>query len=283
MIATKQFKQLILRVFFVFALQVFFVGIASFSSKAYAAINETINIEGKLVNNDGTNATASCLATNICDFRLRLYSAQSGGTLLWEETQSNKTVTNGIFSLKMGSVTSLATSSLQNFDRNDLWVQIEFDPSGNGDFAENEIFSRSQLATVPYAMNSKYLNGFQASDFIKSSATTTFTGGLVLATGTPLTLNGFATGSVLFVNSSGQIISDPTNFYWDNTNKRLGIGVNNPDATLTVLNNQVIRRVGTTTSQLLFSNTAGTGDFKIAGDGNDIYWQGGGGRALQMG
>lgn len=34
---------------------------------------------------------------------------------------------------------------------------------------------------------------------------------------------------------------------------------------------------------LIFKNTAGTGDFRIFGDGGDIQWQGGGSRALQMG
>lgn len=62
----------------------------------------------------------------------------------------------------------------------------------------------------------------------------------------------------------------------------VGIGVNDPGTRLTVNNNAEIRRTGTISS-LVFSNTAGTGDFRIYGDGNDIYWQGGGGRSLQMG
>jgi hypothetical protein len=35
--------------------------------------------------------------------------------------------------------------------------------------------------------------------------------------------------------------------------------------------------------QLIFKNTAGTGDFKIFGDGGDVQWQGGGSRAMQLG
>ena len=34
---------------------------------------------------------------------------------------------------------------------------------------------------------------------------------------------------------------------------------------------------------MIFANTAGTGDLRITSDGGDIQWQGGGGRALQMG
>lgn len=35
--------------------------------------------------------------------------------------------------------------------------------------------------------------------------------------------------------------------------------------------------------QLVFINSGGTGDFRIYGDGGDVQWQGGGGRACQMG
>lgn len=38
----------------------------------------------------------------------------------------------------------------------------------------------------------------------------------------------------------------------------------------------------TNIAKLIFTGTTGTGDFQISGDGGDIYWQGGGGRALQM-
>lgn len=64
----------------------------------------------------------------------------------------------------------------------------------------------------------------------------------------------------------------------------VGIGVTNPTNRLVVKDTMEIRHV-TGVSELLFSNTAGegTGDFRIAGDGGDLFWQGGGGRALQMG
>jgi hypothetical protein len=63
---------------------------------------------------------------------------------------------------------------------------------------------------------------------------------------------------------------------------RVGIGVTNATNPLVVKDTMEIRRVGTM-STLLFSNTSGTGDFRIGGDGGDIFWQGGGGRNLQMG
>ena len=63
---------------------------------------------------------------------------------------------------------------------------------------------------------------------------------------------------------------------------RIGIGVTDPANPLVVKDTLEIRRTGTM-SELLFTNTAGSGDFRIGGDGGDIFWQGGGGRNLQMG
>ncbi len=65
-------------------------------------------------------------------------------------------------------------------------------------------------------------------------------------------------------------------------NGRVGIGVTNAGNPLVVKDTLEIRRTGSL-STLLFSNTAGYGDFRIGGDGGDLFWQGGGGRNLQMG
>lgn len=47
-----------------------------------------------------------------------------------------------------------------------------------------------------------------------------------------LTLSGFTTGSALFVGPSGTIAQDNSNFYWDNTSNRLGIGTTTPTGLL---------------------------------------------------
>jgi hypothetical protein len=57
--------------------------------------------------------------------------------------------------------------------------------------------------------------------------------------------------------------------------------VNTGSSANTTIN--VVKAVGAGLSQIIFTNTAGTGDFRLGGDGDDIYWQGGGGRVLQMG
>ena len=65
-------------------------------------------------------------------------------------------------------------------------------------------------------------------------------------------------------------------------NGYVGLGVQDPGAQFVVKDTIQIRRTGAV-SQLLFTNTSGSGDFRIGGDGGDLFWQGGGGRDLQMG
>ncbi len=78
----------------------------------------------------------------------------------------------------------------------------------------------------------------------------------------------------------GQWTTSGSNIYYNTGN--VGVGVNNPTLPLVVKDTLEIRRTGTM-SELLFTNTAGTGDLRIAADGGDIFWQGGGARSLQMG
>lgn len=99
-------------------------------------------------------------------------------------------------------------------------------------------------------------------------------------------VNGNSNGAVKKI---GNIDNYDLSFVTNNTerlrilaNGYIGVGVSNPANPLVVKDTLEIRRTGTL-STLLFTNTAGTGDFRIGGDGGDIFWQGGGGRALQMG
>lgn len=81
----------------------------------------------------------------------------------------------------------------------------------------------------------------------------------------------FTSGSVLFA-STASISQDNSNFFWDNTNKRLGVGTNTPsqavDVSGTVKANQVVTNTvsATGTNQSLFLNPTGTGELVVGGD-----------------
>jgi hypothetical protein len=77
------------------------------------------------------------------------------------------------------------------------------------------------------------------SDWITESGNTARTS-LGLGTGdsptfTGLTLSELTKGSVLFAGTGGRIFQDNTNFFFDNSNDRLGVGVNDPSTTLEIM------------------------------------------------
>lgn len=61
-----------------------------------------------------------------------------------------------------------------------------------------------------------------------------WTGQLSVARGGTGTGTAFTTGSVVFAGASGTYTQDNANFFWDNTNNRLGIGGTSPDCALDV-------------------------------------------------
>jgi len=62
------------------------------------------------------------------------------------------------------------------------------------------------------------------------------------------------TGSVPFIGASGALLEDNTNFFWNNTNKRLGIGTNTPGTKLDVHGTGTIVQInGTTTNNAFIS------------------------------
>jgi hypothetical protein len=63
--------------------------------------------------------------------------------------------------------------------------------------------------------------------------TTGVTGTLPIANGGTGTSTAFTTGSVVFAGASGTYTQDNANFFWDDTNNRLGIGTISPTAVLT--------------------------------------------------
>jgi hypothetical protein len=78
-------------------------------------------------------------------------------------------------------------------------------------------------------------------------------------------ITGATAGSVLFVGTSGVLAQDNSNFFWDDTNNRLGIGTTSPGASLDIHGSgSMVQLNGTSTnnSYLLFQN-AGTGKWRI--------------------
>lgn len=106
-------------------------------------------------------------------------------------------------------------------------------------------------------------------------------GGVVVKPGTigvPV-ISGTA-GSALFIDANGNLGEDNTNFYWDNSNNRLGIADNTPTYTFDVTGNvrvtsyldvsHFIATSTTATSTFAGGITVDTSDFVIDPDANKI-------------
>jgi hypothetical protein len=106
-----------------------------------------------------------------------------------------------------------------------------------------------------------------------ASLTLGWTGTLGVSRGGTGTGTAFTTGSVVFAGASGVYSQDNANLFWDNTNKRLGVGITSPA--------QSIDTVGTVKARafLVDANNSTNYDIKLvttAGDGGansiQVYW-----------
>ena len=94
-----------------------------------------LSIQGTLKNGDGTS-----VADGNYNMTFRLYTASSGGTAVWMESQSNVLVRAGVYSAQLGTVTPINITFTEN-----LFLGTTV---GNG----AEIVPRTRLTSSPYAL-----------------------------------------------------------------------------------------------------------------------------------
>jgi len=134
------------RIFLAFAL-VFTCSLSLVSCHSFAEVPHLINYQGKLANADG----ASITGTKSIVFRI--YNVSSGGTPLWEETQS-VTADKGIFNVLLGSAVSLNLAFDEPYY---LAIKVESDA---------EMSPRQRITSSGYALraeNADTLKGIEVS------------------------------------------------------------------------------------------------------------------------
>lgn len=130
-----------------------FVALFAMPAHTYAAINPQINFQGKLTNTDGTNVTNGTYS-----IVFSIYTVSSGGSNIWTETQPSVTVTDGIFQVSLGSVTSLPGSV--DFNSSSLYLGVKVG-------ADVEMTPRIQFTASPYAFNANQVGGLTSSQFVQ--------------------------------------------------------------------------------------------------------------------
>jgi hypothetical protein len=197
------------------------LGIGFFASPNAAAANPAyINFQGKVVNSNSTNVTDGSYS-----FTFKLYTAGTGGSLLWTETKT-LTVTSGTFQTELGDTCPIFTANACNsstpLDFNataNMYLGITFnsDPAG-------EMSPRIHFDSVPYAFNSDKVGGLSASQLARNDASNTFTAAQLVQLGS---------------NTAFQIqnATSTSNLFVANTNtSKIGIGTASPAEMLNVYN-----------------------------------------------
>jgi hypothetical protein len=95
--------------------------------------------------------------------RFSIFTVASGGSQVWQETDANVAVTNGLFSTALGNGTPFAALFINN---NNLWLEIEIDLSKSGTFETAEKYTpRQKLAGAAWAVNADTVDGRHMTNF----------------------------------------------------------------------------------------------------------------------
>lgn len=113
-----------------------------FAPMAQAAIPGEVGYYGILRNQAGTIVTDGSYS-----IRFALYTTATGGTAAWQETKS-VSVRNGLFSTKLGSVTTLSPSLFTQ----SLYLGVKVG-------TDSEMLPRTELSSSPFAINASQLEG----------------------------------------------------------------------------------------------------------------------------
>lgn len=175
---------------------------------------------------DGTVITGGT-AGSIIFFDASSTLAQDNANLFWDDA------------LNILQVSALTVSGATNLNGTNTLANLTV--TGASTLASLSVTGASSLSTLDVSGASTF-----------ASISVSGTSALTAVTASNLTMSGLVTlsaltaGSVLFVGSSKQIAQDNTNFFWDDTNNRLGVGTNAPQVPLHV--------VGSSTSHRGFGN-----------------------------
>lgn len=149
-----------LQFFFIVAIPVS-AGFAINSRDVIAQATSQINYQGKLTNSSGV-----AVADGTYNMEFKLYTASTSGSLLWTETRTGTDkvqVTNGLFSVMLGSVTSL-----DGVDFNQpLYLGVNIGGTGSPGW-DGEMAPRKTLGSVPSAFTAFTLEGLKKYQFLRS-------------------------------------------------------------------------------------------------------------------
>ena len=181
-------------------------------SRTFAIPHQQINYQGKL-----TDTTGAAVPDDTYNMRFYLYDTTGVATTsaVWTETLTGADrvqVTNGLFSVMLGSTTALTSV---NFNQT-LYLGVEIGGTGGSPTWDGEMSPRTILGTVPAAFEAIRFDGLATSSFLRgdqadtASGLLTFTGGLLSSASSTLSLLAFGTATGTTLALGGDTITDFT-------------------------------------------------------------------------
>ncbi len=226
-----------------------------------------INYQGKLMTSSNV-----AVPDGIYNMEFKLYTVSSGGTAIWTETRTGGNrvqVTNGLFSVLLGSVSSLAGI---NFDQA-IYLGVNIGGTASPSW-DGEMSPRKKFASVPTAFVADTAKALDATNATSTNlrttnatstnfyaanltaSTTNVTGTLRISSLTGLLVGTNGSVSAISTSTLGLIttdIAEGTNLYFTNERADARIGL----ASTTIRNMFSSSATGLT-------YTAGTGDLALA-------------------
>jgi hypothetical protein len=185
--------------------------------EAATGVNQTINFQGRLLNNQGATAP-----DGFYNIQFKIYQDGDGqsvgnttgspaGSLKWTESHLNTNsqgvkVINGYLSVNLGSITAFGTSIDWNQDT--LWLSMNV---GNTNTTctpfssctpDGEMVPMQPMTSAPYALNSGRLGGLTSSEFVQIAQ------GLQTdaSNAETIAINKTGTGNILDLQKSGNSV-----------------------------------------------------------------------------
>ncbi len=195
-------------------------------AQAVQSVPLKLNFQGRLTNNAG-----SAMPDGLYNMTFRLYSTVSGGTASWTELReagNRVQLTNGLFSVQLGEVTALPSTTFNAFP---MYLEVELPTpatatcatAGCASWTEGAMTPRQALASSPYSFNANRLDGLDSSQLARLDAANTFTASQLFQNTTN------STSAFTVRNAAGSNL-----FTIDSLNSRLGLnlgGSNLPSVT----------------------------------------------------
>ena len=201
-------------------------------SRATAGINQTLSYSGRLL-----TASGAVVPDGHYNIQFKIYqdgagtsAGNPGGTLKWTETRINNggtsgvDVTNGFFSVNLGSVNAFGSSVDWNQDT--LWLSMNIAGSATACtsfdtapcVADGEMLPMKRITSTPYAMNAGQLGGKTADNFVQLGQGVQADAG----TASSIFINKTGSGNLLQLQNTGSDLFTIT----DTGEVRLGSGTN---------------------------------------------------------